>query len=129
MLEIIQTITIYPKITIRDNSQVVNNQINVGGIVGTWVNTNSQAKIKNSKVYFVKTATSRWQDKADIYVDSNSKINLGGLVGLINSNNLDIINRIFVADKVNPCVNFVNNLSVEKSTTLLQKFFSCRRKK
>ena len=45
------------------------------------------------------------------------------------SNNLDIINRIFSADKVNPCVDFVNNLSVKKSTTLLQKFFSCRRKK
>ncbi len=45
------------------------------------------------------------------------------------SNNLDIINRIFAADKVNPCVNFFNNLSVEKSTTLLQKFFSSRRKK
>lgn len=43
-------------------------------------------------------------------------------------NNIDIINRIFNADKVNPKVNFVNNLSVEKSTTLLQKFFSSRRK-
>ena len=43
-------------------------------------------------------------------------------------NNIDIINRIFNADKVNPKVNFVNNLSVEKSTTLLQKFFSIRRK-
>ena len=43
-------------------------------------------------------------------------------------NNNILIKQIFETDKVNPSVNFVNNLFVEKSETLLQKFFSCRRK-
>ena len=40
-----------------------------------------------------------------------------------------LIKKIFESDKVNPSVNFINNLSVKKSETLLQKFFSSRRKK
>ena len=44
-------------------------------------------------------------------------------------NNNYIISKIFESDMVNPSVNFVNNLSVEKSETLLQNFFSLRRKK
>ncbi len=44
-------------------------------------------------------------------------------------NNNILISKIFECDKVNPSVNFVNNLAVEKSETLLQKFFAGRRKK
>ena len=43
--------------------------------------------------------------------------------------NAFLIKKIFEADKVNSSVNFVNNLAVEKSETLLQKFFVSRRKK
>ena len=43
-------------------------------------------------------------------------------------NNIKIINMIFESDMVNPSVNFINDLSVEKSETLLQKFFGLRRK-
>ena len=44
-------------------------------------------------------------------------------------NNNFLIKKIFETDKVNPAVNFVNELSVEKSEALLQKFFVSRRKK
>lgn len=44
-------------------------------------------------------------------------------------NNIEIIKKIFSSDKVNPTVNFISNLSIEKSETLLQKFFGNRRKK
>lgn len=44
-------------------------------------------------------------------------------------NNNILIKKIFEADKVNSSVNFVNELAVEKSETLLQKFFAGRRKK
>lgn len=44
-------------------------------------------------------------------------------------NNNILINKIFEVDKVNPSVNFVNNLVVERSEALLQKFFASRRKK
>ena len=47
----------------------------------------------------------------------------------IDVNNEVIIKKIFESDTVNPTVNFINNLSVEKSETLLQKFFQSRRKK
>ena len=42
-------------------------------------------------------------------------------------NNSNLIESIFMSDRVNPNVNFVNNLSVEKSEQLLQKFFFERR--
>lgn len=44
-------------------------------------------------------------------------------------NNSKIILDIFKTDKVNSGVNFVSELSVNKSEALLQKFFSNRRKK
>ena len=44
-------------------------------------------------------------------------------------NNEIIIKKIFDTDSVNPSVEFFNNLSVDKSETLLQKFFSSKRKK
>ena len=44
-------------------------------------------------------------------------------------NNNFLIKKIFETDKVNAAVNFINELSVEKSETLLQKFFVSRRKK
>ena len=46
-----------------------------------------------------------------------------------NAKLLNVPIKIFESDMVNPSVNFVNNLSVEKSETLLQNFFSLRRKK
>ena len=50
--------------------------------------------------------------------------------GLKNSdlNNNNLIKEIFKTDSVNPAINFYNDLAVEKSGTLLQKFFSDRRK-
>lgn len=42
-------------------------------------------------------------------------------------NNFVLIKSIFECDNVNPSVNFINNLSVEKSEQLLQNFFSNRR--
>ena len=44
-------------------------------------------------------------------------------------NNNFLIKKIFETDKVNAAVNFINELSVKKSETLLQKFFVSRRKK
>lgn len=44
-------------------------------------------------------------------------------------NNNILIKKIFEADNINSSVNFVNELAVEKSETLLQKFFVNRRKK
>ena len=101
--------------------------------------------IEHAEILAIKKASKKlknWRlDDCDIYVTlepcpmcasaiKQSRIkNVYSALKNSDSNNLDIINRIFVADKVNPCVNFFNNLSVEKSTTLLQKFFSCRRKK
>ncbi len=51
--------------------------------------------------------------------------------GLKNSdtNNNKIICEIFESDSTNPAVCFENDLYIEKSGTLLQKFFSERRKK
>ena len=43
-------------------------------------------------------------------------------------NNNILIKKIFEADNINSSVNFVNELAVEKSETLLQKFFGLRRK-
>lgn len=43
--------------------------------------------------------------------------------------NIEIIEKIFAADKNNPSINFVSNLDVYKSTSLLQKFFNKQRKK
>ncbi len=43
--------------------------------------------------------------------------------------NFDIIMTIFKGDNTNPSVNFVNNLCAKKSESLLQKFFSMKRKK
>ena len=42
-------------------------------------------------------------------------------------NNQDLINLIFKTDNVNPGVNFISNLSPDKSRILLNKFFLNRR--
>lgn len=44
-------------------------------------------------------------------------------------NNDLLIRKIFEKDNVNYSVNFISNLAVEKSETLLQSFFAERRKK
>ena len=44
-------------------------------------------------------------------------------------NNILLVNKIFDKDTINSSVNFVNELSVEKSEILLQKFFAIKRKK
>ena len=51
--------------------------------------------------------------------------------GLSNSdeNNQKIIKKIFESDKVNPRVNFYTNLYMEKISSLMQNFFSDKRKK
>ena len=100
--------------------------------------------IEHAEIIAIKRASRKlknWRlDDCDIYVTlepcpmcasaiKQSRIkNVYSALKNSDINNIDIINRIFNADKVNPKVNFVNNLSVEKSTTLLQKFFSSRRK-
>ena len=43
------------------------------------------------------------------------------------SNNLKLIQEIFESDSVNPAVNFVSNLSPDKSRILLNKFFLKKR--
>lgn len=44
-------------------------------------------------------------------------------------NNYELISKIFEKDSTNASVNFINELSVHKSETLLRKFFDKRRKK
>ena len=41
--------------------------------------------------------------------------------------NLNIIKNVFLADSTNPSVNFVSNISPDKSKILLNKFFSKQR--
>ncbi len=43
--------------------------------------------------------------------------------------NFLVLSEIFKTDSVNPSVNFINELNIEKSEALLQKFFDNKRKK
>lgn len=45
------------------------------------------------------------------------------------ANNTFIIKEIFEKDKINSGVNFISDLSITRSETLLQKFFELQRKK
>ena len=99
--------------------------------------------IEHAEILAIKKASKKlknWRlDDCDIYVTlepcpmcasaiKQSRIkNVYSALQNKDVNNSNLIESIFMSDRVNPNVNFVNNLSVEKSEQLLQKFFFERR--
>ena len=104
----------------------------------------SRCSIEHAEIIAIKRASRKlknWRlENCDIYVTlepcpmcasaiKQARIQnvYSGIQNNDENNNL-LIKKIFESDKVNPSVNFINNLFVKKSETLLQKFFSSRRK-
>lgn len=101
--------------------------------------------INHAEILAIKKASKRlknWRlEDCDIYVTlepcpmcasaiKQSRIkNVYSAISNKDKNNNELILKIFNTDAVNAGVNFINELAVEKSETLLQKFFSERRKK
>lgn len=105
---------------------------------------NTHCAVNHAEIIAIRKASKslkNWRlDDCDIYVtlepcpmcasaikQARIKNVYSGIKNRDENNNI-LIKKIFETDKVNPSVNFVNELSVEKSETLLQKFFSRRRK-
>lgn len=105
----------------------------------------SRCAINHAEILAIKRASKRlknWRlEDCDIYVTlepcpmcasaiKQSRIkNVYSGISNKDVNNNFLIKKIFETDNVNSAVNLFNELSVEKSETLLQKFFVCRRKK
>lgn len=101
--------------------------------------------LNHAEILAIKKASKRlknWRlEDCDIYVTlepcpmcasaiKQSRIkNVYSAISNKDKNNNELILEIFNTDAVNAGVNFINGLAVEKSETLLQKFFSERRKK
>lgn len=101
--------------------------------------------VAHAEILAIKKATRKlknWRlEDCDIYItlepcpmcasaikQSRIKNVFSGIANKDESNGI-IIKKIFEKDSVNSSVNFINNLSIERSEALLQKFFSDRRKK
>ena len=105
----------------------------------------TRCSVNHAEIIAIKRASKRlknWRlDDCDIYITlepcpmcasaiKQSRIrNVYSGIKNKDVNNNFLIKKIFETDKVNPSVSFINDLSVSKSETLLQKFFSSRRKK
>ena len=101
--------------------------------------------INHAEILAIKKATKKlknWRlDGCDMYVTlepcpmcasaiKQSRIkNVYSALSNKDKNNILLVNKIFDKDTINSSVNFVNELSVEKSEALLQKFFAIKRKK
>lgn len=101
--------------------------------------------IDHAEILAIKSASKKlknWRlDDCDIYVTldpcpmcasaiKQSRIkNVYSALPNRDENNAILIKKIFEKDNSNPEVNFVSNLAVERSESLLQKFFVERRKK
>ena len=104
-----------------------------------------QCVISHAEILAIKKASNRlnnWRlEDCDIYVTlepcpmcasaiKQARIkNVYSAIKNKDINNNYLIKTIFEADKVNPAVNLINDLCVEKSEALLQSFFASRRKK
>ena len=101
--------------------------------------------INHAEIIAIKRASKRlknWRlDDCDMYVTlepcpmcasaiKQCRIkNVYSAVSNKHKNNNYLIDKIFECDETNPAVCFFNNLDCKRSETLLQKFFSKRRKK
>ena len=105
----------------------------------------SHCSINHAEILAIKQASKRlknWRlEECDIYVTlepcpmcasaiKQSRIkNVYSAVSNKNPLNNDLILKIFEKDTTNTSVNFFNDLNIERSETLLQKFFANKRKK
>lgn len=105
----------------------------------------SNCAINHAEIIAIKKASKRlknWRlEDCDLYVTlepcpmcasaiKQSRIkNVYSALSNKDKNNNYLINKIFECDTTNPSVCFFNELESKKSETLLQKFFSKRRKK
>ena len=104
----------------------------------------SYCSVNHAEIIAIKKASRKlknWRlENCDIYVtlepcpmcaSAIKQARIKNVYSALHNNDLNngvLIRQIFSTDRVNPEVNFVNDLCVNKSETLLQKFFSCRRK-
>lgn len=131
-----------------------NNEVPIGAVVvknnkiisyGYNLKEKSGCVLKHAELIAIERASKKlknWRlDDCDIYVTLDpcpmcasaiKQARIKNVYSALNNsdeNNLDLINNIFKKDRVNPGVNFISNLSIEKSKKMLNLFFEKQRNK
>ena len=110
---------------------------------GYNIKESSNSVLKHAELIAIEEASNNinnWRlDECDIYVTldpcpmcasaiKQSRIkNVYSALNNADENNLKIITEIFKTDRINPKINFISNLNVDKSKNLLNSFFKKQR--